>query len=125
VLSGDTVLEAAKIMLEQDVGFLPIGRDDRLVGVITDRDIVVRVVAQGRDPAQVKVDEAMSPQIRYCYDDEPIDHVARNMAELNVSRLAVMNRDRRLVGVVSIDDILPLTGTLPGSYSPTLGTALP
>jgi CBS domain-containing protein len=73
--------------------------------MITDRDVAVRLVAEGRDPAQTKVRDVMSPGVRYVYEDENIDRVAENMANQQVRRLPVMNRQKRLVGVVSIGDI--------------------
>jgi CBS domain-containing protein len=125
VLSGDSVREAARIMRDQNVGFLPVARDDRLIGVVTDRDIVLRVVAAGRDPALVSVDDVMTAGAKYCYEDEDALHVAANMEELGVSRLPVMNRDQRLVGVISADDFAPLRNYKPGGYSPTMGAVLP
>lgn len=118
--SGETVLAAARTMAEQDVGFLPVAKNDRLIGVLTDRDIVLRVIAEGLDPAATLVDDAMTPGTKYCFDDEDIDRVADNMAECKVSRLPVMNRDKRLVGVVSIDDLAP-----PGSARATRGPSNP
>jgi CBS domain-containing protein len=99
----DSLTAVAKRMVEEDVGFLPVGENDRLVGTITDRDIVARAVAQGRD-GQTKVREVMSGQIRYCYDDEDMDHVIRNLGELQLRRLPVVNRQNRLVGVISLAD---------------------
>lgn len=94
-------------MLEQDIGFLPVARNDRLVGALTDRDIVLRVVAEGRDPAETLVSEVMTPGAKYCYADEDAGHVAGNMADIHVCRLPVMDRRKRLVGVVSIDHLVP------------------
>lgn len=100
----ETIREAATKMADADVGSLPVGEDDRLVGMITDRDIVLRAVADGRDPATL-VREVMTQQIKYCFDDENIDAVARNMAELGVRRLPVVNRDKRLVGMLALSNI--------------------
>ena len=100
----DTIQHAAARMMELDTGVLPVGQDDRLVGMITDRDIAVRAVAKGRTP-NTPVRDVMSTQVRYCYDDEPVTHVAENMAELQVRRLPVVNRAKRLVGIVSLGDI--------------------
>ena len=102
-----SVSNAARIMLEQDIGFLPVARNDRLVGALTDRDIVLRVIAEGRDPAETPVGEVMTPGAKYCYADEDAGHVAGNMGEIHVCRLPVMDRHKRLVGVVSIDTLLP------------------
>ena len=96
--------EAARVMAEADAGILPVSEGDRLVGMITDRDIAVRAVAKGKGP-DAKVREAMSAEVKYCFEDEEVDDVARNMAEIKVQRLPVMNRDKRLVGIVSLGDI--------------------
>lgn len=99
-----TICDAAKMMAECDAGSLPVAENDRLVGMITDRDIAIRAVAERRSP-DTPVRDVMSKEILYCFDDEDIDHVARNMAEQQVRRLPVVNRDKRLVGIVSIGDI--------------------
>lgn len=101
----ETIQKAAQMMADADAGILPIGESDRLVGMITDRDIAVRAVAKGLDPQTTRVRDIMSAQVRYCYDDEDVNHVVQNMAELQVRRLPVVNRDKRLVGIVSIGDI--------------------
>ena len=101
----DSVQQVARIMCEADTGALPVGEGDRLVGMVTDRDLAVRLVAEGRDPARTKVREVMSPEVRYVFEDEALEHVAENMAEQQVRRLPVMNRQKRLVGVVSLGDI--------------------
>jgi CBS domain-containing protein len=100
-----SVQEAARLMAEVDAGALPVGENDRLVGMITDRDIAVRVTAEGKDPKQTRVREVMTPGVRYCFADEDIEHVAENMADQQVRRLPVVNRDKRLVGIVSLGDI--------------------
>jgi CBS domain-containing protein len=101
----ETIQKAAQTMAEADTGFLPIGEGDRLVGMITDRDIAIRAVAKALDPQQTRVRDVMSAEVRYCYDDEDVNHVVQNMAELQVRRLPVLNRDKRLVGIVSVGDI--------------------
>jgi CBS domain-containing protein len=101
----DTVQQAARLMREEDTGVLPVGEGDRLVGLVTDRDVAVRLVAEGKDPAHTKVREVMTPEVRYVFDDEEIEHVADNMAEQQVRRLPVVNREKRLVGLVSLSDI--------------------
>ena len=118
----DTLQHAATLMKECDYGFVPVCEDDRLVGVITDRDITVRAIAQGKGP-DAKVREVMTPEVRYCFEHEDTEHVARNMAQIQVRRLPVMNRDKRLVGVVSIGD---LARQEPGTASTALhGIARP
>lgn len=101
----DTVQHAARLMREEDTGVLPVREGDRLAGLVTDRDLAVRLVADGKDPAQTKVREVMTPEVRYVFDDEDVYHVADNMAEQQLRRLPVVNRDKRLVGVVSLSDI--------------------
>jgi CBS domain-containing protein len=101
----DTVQRAAQMMREADAGALPVGEGDRLVGMVTDRDVALRLVAEGRDPSQTRVRDVMTPEVRYVFEDEDLDHVADNMAEQQVRRLPVMNRDRRLVGVITLADL--------------------
>ena len=101
----DTLQRAAEMMIDIDAGVLPVGENDRLVGILTDRDITVRAVAAGKEPTECKVREVMSPEIRYIYDDESIEDAARNMTELQVRRLPVLNREKRLVGIVSLGDL--------------------
>ena len=101
----DTLQRAAEMMVDIDAGVLPVGENDRLVGILTDRDITVRAVAAGKEPAECKVREVMSPDIKYIYDDELIEDAARNMTQLQVRRLPVLNRQKRLVGIVSLGDL--------------------
>ncbi|MCZ4094574.1 MULTISPECIES: CBS domain-containing protein [Sinorhizobium] len=103
VSPNETITEVAKQMAENDIGFLPVGDHDRLVGMITDRDIVVRGVADGLD-LQSKVGDIMTTDVKYCFEDEEVDDVARNMGDVQVRRLPVVDRDKRLVGVVSLAD---------------------
>ena len=110
-----TIRDAAQMMAELDAGALPVQQDDRLVGMITDRDIAVRAVAQGKSP-DTPVRDAMSREILYCFDDQEIEDVSRNMGEVKVRRLPVVNRDKRLVGIISIGDLaLKEEQTLTGS----------
>jgi CBS domain-containing protein len=99
-----TIQEAARLMAKLDVGSLPIGENDRLVGMITDRDIAVRAVGQGLGP-DTPISKVMSKDVKYCFDDDEIDEVAENMGDIKVRRLPVLNRDKRLVGIVSLGDI--------------------
>ena len=96
--------EAARIMAERDAGALLVGENDRLVGVITDRDIAVRAVAKALPP-ETPIEQIMSPQVLYCFEDEDVERVARNMGENRVRRLPVLNREKRLVGIVSFGDL--------------------
>jgi len=98
------ICDAAKMMAERDAGALPVRDGDRLVGVITDRDIAIRAVAQEL-PADTPVRKVMTEHVLYCYDDEDAEDVARNMGANQVRRLPVLNRQKRLVGIVSFGDL--------------------
>jgi CBS domain-containing protein len=106
---GQTIREVASIMAEIDAGAMPVGENDRLIGMITDRDIAIRAVAQGKGP-DTPVREVMSEHIHYCYDDEDLDHVAHNMGDIRVRRLPVVNREKRLVGIISLGDVARTEG---------------
>ncbi len=111
VRPDDTLQEAARRMRDLDVGPLPVcGDDDRLAGMITDRDIAVRAVAEGKDPRTTTVREAMTEEIIYGFEDQDIHEAARTMQERQVRRLLVMNRDKRLVGIVSLGDLATESG---------------
>jgi CBS domain-containing protein len=101
----DTLQRAAEMMIDIDAGVLPVGENDRLVGILTDRDITVRAVAAGKEPTECKVREVMSQDIKYVYEDESLEDAARNMSQLQVRRLPVLNREKRLVGIVSLGDL--------------------
>jgi len=102
---GQSIREVAKIMDEIDAGIMPVGENDRLVGMISDRDIAIRAVAQGKGPDTPVRDVMSTEQVLYCYEDEELDHVAKNMASEQVRRLPVVNREKRLVGIVSLGDV--------------------
>jgi CBS domain-containing protein len=101
---NETIQDAAKMMSDVDAGVLPVGENDRLVGMITDRDIALRGVAQGKGP-QTLVREVMTDHVHYCFEDEDTDDVTRKMADSRVRRLPVLNRDKRLVGILSLGDL--------------------
>lgn len=101
---GQSIQEAAKMMAQIDSGILPVGEKDRLVGMITDRDIAVRAIAAGKGP-DTPIRDVMSKEVKYCFDTDDLDDVAQNMADIKVRRLPVLNRDKRLVGIVSLGDI--------------------
>lgn len=102
--SDQNIRDAAKMMADSDAGALPVGDGDRLVGVITDRDIAIRAVAAGKD-GNTPIRDIMTDQVLYCFDDEDIDHVVANMGEVQVRRLPVMNRQKRLVGIITLGDL--------------------
>ncbi len=104
-IAPDASLEqAAKIMKDQDIGFIPVGENDKLIGAVTDRDIVTRAVSAGANPSS-QVRDIMTPQIKYCFEDQTVDEICQNMSDIKVRRLPVVNRDKRLVGVVSLGDL--------------------
>ena len=105
VKQDDPIEQAASIMAECDIGCVPVQDGDRLVGMVTDRDIAVRAAALGKNPHTTKVREIMSAEIKYCFEDEDLNHVADNMGELQIRRLPVMNREKRLVGIIALGDI--------------------
>ncbi|MFK4134739.1 CBS domain-containing protein [Pseudomonas luteola] len=99
-----SIQEAAKIMLQIDAGALPVHERDQLIGIITDRDIVIRAVCEGKGP-DTSIREIMSRDVKYCFDDQEIGEVAKNMADIQLRRLPVVNRDKRLVGILALGDI--------------------
>ena len=105
VTPADTLTTAARLMAELDCEALPVAEENRLAGVVTGRDIGMRVAAERCDPEEVTVGEAMAPDPLYCFEDEPVQTVAEKMAEWWVRRLPVVNRDKRLIGVVSLADL--------------------
>ncbi|GLQ55342.1 CBS domain-containing protein [Devosia nitrariae] len=104
VTPDHSLQDAARLMGMIDAGFLPVADDDHLVGTITDRDIAIRAIAEGKGP-ETRVSEAMTRDVKYCFDDEDVEHVARNMGDIQVRRLPVVDRNKRLVGVLSLGDM--------------------
>lgn len=104
VAPSDSIQNAARLMAETDVGVLPVAENDRLVGMLTDRDIAVRAVAAGLAP-DAAVRDAMSPEIKYCFEDDEVDEVCENLADQQLRRLPVVDRDKNLVGIVSLADL--------------------
>jgi CBS domain-containing protein len=104
------IAKAAEKMRHHNIGFLPICAKDRLVGTITDRDITIQSVAQGRDPRLTPVREIMNPQVFYCYEDDDIHKVGQYMREREVRRMLILDRQKRLVGIVSIGDLATASG---------------
>jgi CBS domain-containing protein len=108
--SDDTLQEAARRMRRLDVGPLPICDNDRLAGMLTDRDITVRAVAEGLDPKTTKVRDVMTRDVITCFEDDEVEAAERLMQEKQVRRILVLNRDKRLVGIVSLGDLAAETG---------------
>lgn len=105
VISPDsTIEEAAQYMRDCDIGMLPVGENDRMIGAISDRDIAVRAVALGKG-ASAKVRDVMSDGICWAFEDEPVERAAEIMGDKQVRRLPIVNRDKRLVGIVALGDI--------------------
>lgn len=102
---GTPIIEIAKLMRDQDIGSLPVGENDRLVGMVTDRDIVCRGIAQGFDCSTMTARDVMSSGIIYCRDNEEVDDAVRIMEQHQVRRLPVINDDKRMVGMLSLGDI--------------------
>lgn len=100
-----TLTEAARKMVQLDCGFLPIGENDRLIGALTDRDIIIRALANGKDPNKTTIKEVMSDGIQFCLDTDDLNKVAKQMEELQIRRLVVLNKDKRMVGIVALGDL--------------------
>ncbi len=105
-----TVADAATQMKELDVGPLPVCDGERLVGMITDRDITTRATAAGQDPQATRVKDVMTPDVLFCFEEQDVDEAAQLMQQKKVRRLLVLNRDSRLVGMVSLGDLAVKTG---------------
>ncbi len=105
ITPDDTIQAAAQKMVDADVGFLPVGENDKLVGMVTDRDIALRAVARGKNPASTRVREVMTDKVLYCLEDEDVEQAADTMANLRIRRLPIIDDDKRLVGVLSLGDI--------------------
>ena len=105
VQPGDTLQLAAEKMRELDVGSLPVCDGAHLLGMITDRDITIRAIADGRDPAQTPVRDAMTPTVEYVFEDDDVQRAAQIMQDKQIRRLPVVSRDKKLVGIVALGDI--------------------
>ena len=99
------VAQIAQEMRDRDCGFMPLAENDKIIGMVTDRDITVRAVAEGKNPQEVTGRDIMTAKTYYCYDDQDVEEVCNNMGEIQVRRLPVVNRDKRLVGIVSMGDL--------------------
>ena len=103
----ENLQRAAQMMDELNVGALPVCDGDRLIGMVTDRDITVRAIAAGRAPREARVEEVMSEDVRWCFEDQSLDDVMRQMADTQIRRVPVVSHDdvHRLVGIVSLGDL--------------------
>lgn len=105
-----TIKEVARLMKDKNIGCVPVGENDRVIGMITDRDLVVRGTAEGADPETATARQVMSKGIAWCFDDQTLDEAAHLMDDRQIHHLPVMNRDKRMVGIVCLAD-LALKGT--------------
>ena len=100
----DTVQHAARLMARVDAGALPVADSEKMVGMITDRDIAIRAIGEGYGP-DCRVSDVMTPEVLYCFDDEDCEEVLDNMADIQVRRMPVVDREKHLVGIISIGDL--------------------
>ncbi len=107
---GETLQSAAKRMKELDIGSLPVCDGGHLAGVITDRDITIRAVANGGNPAEMTVGEVMTPEVLWCFEDDDVEEAARIMQENQVRRIMVLNEGHELVGITSLGELATVTG---------------
>ncbi|MES2205929.1 MAG: CBS domain-containing protein [Pseudomonadota bacterium] len=106
VLKPDNSLQtAAQLMSELNVGGIPVCDGDKLIGMVTDRDIAIRGVAYGKDINKTTIKEVMSSDVHWCFDDQQIEEVSEKMSDIQIRRIPVMNRQKKLVGIVSLGDI--------------------
>ncbi len=108
----NTIRDAAERMKELDIGALPVGENNTLVGIVTDRDIALRATAEGRNPASTPVRDVMSRDIFYCYEDQPLNQAADVMKQKKVRRLVVLDNDKRMVGIFSLGDLILESGRI-------------
>lgn len=118
-----TLRQAAQEMKTNDCGFIPIGENDRLIGTVTDRDITTRATAEGRDPNSTTLREVMTKDIQYCFESDNLEKVVEHMEKEQIRRLVVLNKDKRITGIISLGDIatrskdLKLSGRLTEAVS--------
>lgn len=114
ILPSASLRDAAQKMRDLGVGSLPVAEDGRLLGMITDRDICCRGVADGFDPANTNVREIMSHDVSFCFSDDIVTHAVRQMEDRHIRRLAVLNRDKSIAGFLSVDDVAHYSRQLAG-----------
>ncbi|MGY3615252.1 CBS domain-containing protein [Bradyrhizobium sp. USDA 10063] len=105
----DSLKDAAEAMGALGVGLLPVTENDRLVGMVSDRDIAVRGIGMGRGP-EARIRDVMTAEVKYCFEDQDLDEVTANMGKIQVRRLPVLNREKRLVGIIALGDIAQAKG---------------
>ncbi|MGY8525527.1 CBS domain-containing protein [Paracidovorax citrulli] len=125
VTADETIQRAAELMGQLDVGALPVCDGRRLTGMVTDRDITVRCTASGADPATTKVSEAMTSEVQWCNEDDPVDSAREKMASSQIRRIPVINKDHQLVGMVSLGDLAVKTEDASGSAQALAGVSQP
>jgi CBS domain-containing protein len=120
ILPSATLREAARKMRDLNLGSLPVAENGKLVGMITDRDICCRGVADGFDPVRTEVREIMSPEIAFCFSDDNVTDAVRQMEDRHIRRLAVLNRDKTIAGLLSVDDVAHYSRQLAGEVLDTV-----
>lgn len=114
VIGGDaSVREAAQRMSDLDVGSLPVCVKDRIVGLLTDRDLVLRSVARGDDPNKTRVSDVMTSKVEWCFEEDSIEEASRKMSDCQIQRLIVLNHEKKLVGIVSLADLVRASSAAP------------
>lgn len=125
VSPDDDLQRAAELMRDINVGALPVCNGKRLVGMITDRDITIRAVAEGRAPSSVRVSDVMSSEVMWCFDDQTVGEVLQQMGDQQIRRVPVINRNMELVGVVSLGDLATEQGVDTDSTLGDISAPLP
>jgi CBS domain-containing protein len=100
-----SIFQIAKLMRDEDIGSVPVVENEKLIGIVTDRDIVIRALAESQPGKNMDARAVMSSRVLYCFEDQTVEEVLANMGDQQVRRLPVVDRDKRLVGVVSLGDL--------------------
>lgn len=119
---NDTIQDAARTMKEIDTGLLPVGENDRLLGTVTERDIVLRALASGL-PYDTPIREVMTPEVKYCSESDTLEEVAAQMGEERLRRILVLDQDKRLVGIISLGDVAKAEHTQGGAALSKIASA--
>jgi CBS domain-containing protein len=127
---NDTLQTAASKMHDRDIGFLPVCDGDRLIGVLTDRDLITRALAEGMESKAILGRDLVTSPAIYCFDDQSVDEAAKLMHDNQIRRLVILSRDKRMVGVVSLGDLAisaddKLSGELLQSVSEPMSASRP